>query len=252
MKNDKIEIPIKNINDDFSEEIKKRKRIIILVEHSKSYAKEYSFKTYINKRFKLNGNKYTIAVAHLDFINIENLDSKHVIEKLKDDLNKVYNDFKAKYPNAILEKPYSFNYAIDYSPKTQKAEIMTIALMRVTDEYTRVQFSPIITISKKTYDMLMGKDTSQEGKLLYDILTEKRMGIEQFGLIGYLTNGKYKTYSMYMESLMDLIPEYKNETIFRPKLLEYKNYRTSKNAYMFSIKTEDEKQQYIKEHSTNT
>ena len=28
MKNDKIEIPIKNINDDFSEEIKKRKRII--------------------------------------------------------------------------------------------------------------------------------------------------------------------------------------------------------------------------------
>ena len=44
MKNDKIEIPIKNINDDFSEEIKKRKRIIILVEHSKSYAKEYSFK----------------------------------------------------------------------------------------------------------------------------------------------------------------------------------------------------------------
>ena len=71
MKNDKIEIPIKDITDDFSEEIEKRKRIIILVEHSKSYAKEYCFKTYINKKFKLNGNKYTIVIAHLDFINIE-------------------------------------------------------------------------------------------------------------------------------------------------------------------------------------
>ena len=124
---------------------------------------------------------------------------------------------------------------------------MTITLMRVTNDYSRVQFSPIVSISKEQYNMLMGKDESQEGKLLYDILTEKRMGIEQFGLIGYLTNGKFKTYNMYMESLADLIPEYKNEDKFRPKLLEYKNYRTSKSAYLFSIKTEEEKRKHIEE-----
>ena len=49
--NKKEPIEIKDINDDFSNEVKNRKRIIILVEHSKSYAKEYAFKTYINKRF---------------------------------------------------------------------------------------------------------------------------------------------------------------------------------------------------------
>ena len=70
--------------------------------------KNILLKTYINKRFKLNGNKYTIAVAHLDFINVENLNSKHVIEILKNDLNKVYNDFKSKYPDALLEKTFFF------------------------------------------------------------------------------------------------------------------------------------------------
>ena len=246
-KRERIEIPFKDINEDFSKEVQDRKRIIILVEHSKSYAKEYAFKTYINKRFQFKGNKYTVAVAHLDFIAIENLNPSNVVEILKSDLNKVYDEFKAKYPDALLEKPFSFNYALDYSEKSQKGEIMTIALMRVTQEYSRVQFSPIVTISKEQYNMLIGKDKSDEGKLLYDIITEKRMGIEQYGLIGYLTDGKFKTYNMYMESLLDLIPEYKNEAKFRPKLLEYKNYRTSKSAYLFSINTEEEKQAHIAE-----
>lgn len=246
-KKERIEIPFKDINDDFSKDIEQRKKIIILVEHSKSYAKEYAFKTYINKRFQFKGNRYTVAVAHLDFIDVYKLAPSTVIDILKEDLNRVYDEFKASHKDAILEKAFSFNYALDYSPKTQKGEIMTITLMRVTNDYSRVQFSPIVSISKEQYNMLMGKDESQEGKLLYDILTEKRMGIEQFGLIGYLTNGKFKTYNMYMESLADLIPEYKNEDKFRPKLLEYKNYRTSKSAYLFSIKTEEEKRKHIEE-----
>ena len=38
-KKERIEIPFKDINDDFSKDIEQRKKIIILVEHSKSYAK---------------------------------------------------------------------------------------------------------------------------------------------------------------------------------------------------------------------
>ena len=38
-KKERIEIPFKDINDDFSKDIEERKRIIILVEHSKSYEK---------------------------------------------------------------------------------------------------------------------------------------------------------------------------------------------------------------------
>lgn len=241
----KVPIEIKNINDDFSEEIKQRKRIIILVEHSKSYAKDYAFKNYINKRFDSNGNKYVIAIAYLDYINLENLKPTNVVDILKEDLNKVYNEFHEKYPDALLEKPFSFNYALDYSDKSKKGEIMAVALMRVTEEYSRVQFSPIVTLSKEQYEMLIGKDNSKEGKLVYEILTEKRMGIEQYGIIGYLTKGKIKTHNMYMEALLDLIPEYRNEEIFRPNLLEYKNYRTSLNSYLFSIKTEEEKKECI-------
>lgn len=244
-KKERIEIEFKDITEDFTKEIEERKRIIILVEHSKSYAKEYAFKTYVNKRFQYRGDKYIVAVAHLDFIPVEELKPSNLVDILKADLNKVYNEFKNRYPDSILEKPFSFNYAIDCSEKSKKCEIMTIALMRVSEEYSRVQFSPIVTLTKEKYNMLLGKDDSQEGRLLYDLITEKRMGIEQFGLIGYLTDGKFKTYNMYMECLLDLIPEYKNDEVFRPKALEYKNYRTSKNAYLFSIKTEKEKKEYI-------
>lgn len=248
-KRERIEIEFKDITDDFSKDIEDRKRIIILVEHSKSYAKEYAFKTYINKRFQFKGDKYIVAVAHLDFIPVEKLKPSNLVDILKSDLNKIYNDFKEKYPNALLEKPFSFNYALDFSEKTRKGEIMTVALMRISEEYSRVQISPIVTLTEEKYNMLLGKNDSKEGRLVYDLITEKRMGIEQFGLIGYLTDGKFKTYNMYMESLLDLIPEYRNEEVFRPKALEYKNYRTSKNAYLFSIKTEEEKAEYIKDEN---
>lgn len=173
----------------------------------------------------------------------------NLVDILKADLNKVYNEFKERYPEALLEKPFSFNYALDFSENTQKGEIMSITLMRVSEEYSRVQFSPIVTLTKEQYNMLNGKDDSEEGKLVYDILTEKRMGIEQFGLIGYLTDGKIKTHNMYMEGLLDLLPEYKNEEGYRPKVLEYKNYRTSKVAYIYSIKTEEEKEKYKDEEN---
>lgn len=241
----KENIEVKDINDDFSEEISKRKKIIILVEHSKSYAKEYAFKCYINKRFNSMGEKYVIAIAHLDFIDIRNLKPSEVVDKLKEDLNKVYKEFKEKYPNSILEKPFSFNYALDFSEKTQTGEIMTVVLMRASEQYSRVQFSPIVKLTKKQYDMLVGKDDSDEGKLVNDLLMERRIGIEQYGLIGYLTDGKIKTHNMYMEGLIDLLPEYREDETFRPNVLEYKNYRTSRNAYLFSIKTEEEKKEYI-------
>lgn len=244
-KKDRIEIEFKDIQEDFTKDIQDRKRIIILVEHSKSYAKEYAFKTYVNKRFQYKGDKYVVAVAHLDFIPVKELKPSNLVDILKADLNKVYNEFKNRYPDSILEKPFSFNYAIDYSEKSKKGEIMTVALMRVSEEYSRVQISPIVTLTQEKYNMLLGNDESTEGKLVYDLITEKRMGIEQFGLIGYLTDGKFKTYNMYMECLLDLIPEYRNDEVFRPRALEYKNYRTSKNAYLFSIKTEEEKKEYI-------
>ena len=115
-------------------------------------------------------------------------------------------------------------------------EIMTVVLMRISDEFCKIQISPIVKISKKQYDMILGKDQSDEGKLVREIFTEKRLGIEQYGLIGYLTDGKFKTHNMYMEGLLDLINESRSNEEFRPNVLEYKNYRASKNAYLFSIK----------------
>ena len=249
-KNNKKEpIEIKDINDDFSNEVKNRKRIIILVEHSKSYAKEYAFKTYINKRFNSRGEKYVITIAHLDYLNVDELNPSEVAEKLKADLNKVYDEFKAKYPGALLEKPISFNYALNYSSKSNMGEIMTVVLMRISDEFCKIQISPIVKISKKQYDMILGKDKSDEGKLVREIFTEKRFGIEQYGLIGYLTDGKFKTHNMYMEGLLDLINESRSNEEFRPNVLEYKNYRASKNAYLFSIKTDEEKKSIIDEEN---
>lgn len=244
-KREKVEIPFKDITEDFSSDIETEKKIIIFVEHSKSYAKEYAFKTYINKKFQYRGDKYIVAIKHLEFIPLENINSSRVAEILKTDLEIAYNDFKEKYPNAKLEKAYSFNYAIDYSEKSKKGEIMTIGIMKTSENYTRVQFSPIVAITKVQYDMIMGKDDSKEGKLLNDIILEKRMGIEQYGIIGYLTNGKIKTHNMYMECLLDLMSEYKNEEKFRPKILEYKNYRVSRNAYLYSIKTEKEREEFL-------
>ncbi len=245
----RIELEVKDINDDFSKEIEQRKKIIILVEHSKSYAKEYSFKAYANKRFNYRGDKYVIAIAHLDFIPLEQLKPNVLFDILKNDLNKVYNEFVIRYPDALLEKPFSFNYALDYSEKTNKAEIMAMAVMRTSDEFARVQFSPIVEISKEQYDMILGRVDTDEGKLLHDIMTEKRTGIEQYGIVGYLTDGKIKTHNMYMEVLSDLIPDYKNVDCFRTKMLEYKNYRTNKSAYLFSIKTEEEKKAHIEEEN---
>ncbi len=42
---------------------------------------------------------------------------------------------------------------------------------------------------------------------------------------------------MYIEALLDLMPEYQKQDGFRTKSLKYKNYRTSKSDYLFSIKT---------------
>ncbi len=246
---EKVEFEIKDINEDFTKEVEEGKRIIIYVEHSKSYAKEYAFKKYISKYFEYKSDKFVIARAQFELIPIDNLKPAEVYEILRSDLNNVYSEFKNRYPDAKCKKAYAFNYALDYSSKTNKAEIMTVALLRISDEYARVQISPIVPVTKEQYDMLIGLDNSPEGVLLHELMTEQRMGIEQYGVVGYLSNGKVKTHNMYMEVLLDLMPEYQNQDGFRTKSLKYKNYRTSKSAYLFSIKTEEEKAQTREEEN---
>ena len=233
----KATIKIKDINEDFSEEINNNMKIVIYAEHSKSYGKNCMFENYITKKFNARADKYIIAKAQLDFIDVDQIDSQSVVEILRRDLNKVCLDFKKKYPDAKLEKSYSFNYALDYNSNEKKAEILSIALMRVTDKYTRVQYSPIIPLTEEKYLMLIGKkNNTAEGKFLNDILTEKIIGNELFGLIGYLTNGKFNTANLYTENLLDIIPEYKNEKGSRKKVLKYKKYKSTTKKYLESIK----------------
>lgn len=240
-KKDNSEIIIKNVTEDFSKEIENKMRIILLVEHSKSYAKTYAFSKYINKKYSKKSEKYIIALAQEDFIDVDNIGPKSVIDILQKDLDKNFKSFKEKYPDAIMEKAYSYNYALDYSPNSNRAELMSIATMRVSDSYTRVQFSPIVSITKDQYMMLIGKMNDQEeGKLLNDIFTEKLFGIELFGVVGYLTNGKMKAGNLYMENLLDIIPEYQNVEGCRTKHLRYKKVRATKEAYLKSLKTPEE------------
>lgn len=237
------EIVIKNINEDFSKEVATKKKIIILVEHSKSYAKTYTFLKYINKQFQKRGDKYVVALAQEDFIPVEDLKPQKVIEILQRDLEKNFKAFKERYPDALMEKPYSFNYALDYSEKSKKAELMSIVVLRATNAFYRVQYSPIVPITEEQYLMIKGeKNDTEEGKLLNDIMTEELMGIELYGIVGYLTSGKMKTGNIYMENLLDLLPEYKGVEGSRDKLLKYKKFRATKDAYLKSLKTEEQRE----------
>lgn len=238
---EKTDIIIKNITEDFTKEIQDRMKIIILVEHSKSYAKTYTFAKYINKRFAKRGDKYIIALAQEDFIDIDKMNPQSVIDILQQDVEKHYNAFKEKYPDALMEKTYAFNYALDYSEKSKKAELMSIAVMRISSSYVRVQFSPIVALNEDQYLKITGKkNDEEEGKLLNDIMTEKLFGIELFGIVGYLTNGRMKTGNLYMENLSDILPEYQNVEGSRDKILRYKKFRATKEAYLKSLKTPEE------------
>ena len=133
---------------------------------------------------------------------------------------------------------------MDYSEKNKRGELMAVAIKRIDEGYVRSQFSPIINLTEKQYRGLIGEDDSKDGILLRDILTEKRLGIEQYGLAGYLTDGKLKTYDLYMQSLLDIIPNYKGIGENKKRKMVYANYRASMRAYLFSIKTDEEKEAF--------
>lgn len=235
---ERTEITIKNINEDFTVDIQDRMKIIILVEHSKSYAKTNTFLRYINKQFQKRGDKYIVALAQEDFIGIDKMDPQSVIEILQRDVEKHFVAFKEKYPDALMEKAYSFNYALDYSEKSRKAELMSIAAMRVSKTFVKIQFSPIVPLTEDQYLKITGmKNDEEEGKLLNDVMTEKLFGNDLYGIVGYLTNGKMKTANLYMENLLDIMPEYQNVYKSRDKVLRYKNYRTRCNDYAEHLKT---------------
>ncbi|MBO5477641.1 MAG: hypothetical protein J6A15_07815 [Clostridia bacterium] len=232
-----VDIGIKNINEDFTQEIKDRMKIIILVEHSKSSAKPYTFLKYANKKFEKRGDKYIVALAQEEFIDVVNTSPKDVIDILRRDMEKHYKAFKEKYPDAIMEKAYTFNYALDYSEKSKKAELFSVALVRISNTFVKSQISPIVPLTEDQYLKIIGKkNDEEEGKLLNDIINERVMGIELFGIVGYLTNGKIKTGNLYMENLLDIFPEYENVIGTRGKLLKYPKFRSRLKDYLKSLK----------------
>ena len=233
-------ITVRDFYEDFSQEVEDEKKIIIFVTHGLSYAKEYCFTTYTNKIFNRKKNKYFIACKHLPRFEYENMKPKEVIDKMQQDVNEAYDEFLRRYPNAKLEKPSCVNFAVDLSQDGKRAEFMAIALKRIDENYSRTQFSPIIPITIEQYKAIRGEDDSKEGQLLRDLVTEKRTGIEQYGIGGYLSNGKLKTYDMFMQSLLDIVPNYKDIANKKRRKVVYANYRVNMRAYMYSIRTEEE------------
>ena len=233
-------ITVRDFYEDFSDVVEKEKKIIIFVTHGISYAKEYSFMAYTNKIFNRKKEKYFVACKHLPRIEYENMKPIEVINAMQKDVNEAYDEFLRKYPDAKLEKPSCVNFAIDASQDGKRAEFMAIALKRIDENYSRTQFSPIIPRTIEQYKAIRGEDDSKEGQLLRDLVTEKRTGIEQYGIGGYLSNGKLKTYDMFMQSLLDIVPNYKDIANKKRRKVVYANYRVNMRAYMYSIRTEEE------------
>ena len=234
-------IKVKSFEEDLTDEINNEMGIILLVEHSKSFVKQNIFDNYITNIYKGRADKYIIVKMQADFITLDKIKPESVVAILKEDINKKYNELMQKYPNASIKRAYSFNYALDYNEKARKAEIMSIALLRTSETYALVQYSPIISIPEEKYFMLMGKyNDTEEGKLLNDIILEKVIGNELFGLIGYLTDGKYNTANLYTENLLDILPQYKDVQKARSKNLKYKKYNSTTEKYLSSLKKEVE------------
>ena len=102
-----------------------------------------------------------------------------------------------------------------------------IALLRVRPHlllFTLKMSSPISIIG---YGVIFG-----------DI--EKRLGIEQFGIGGFLSNGKIKSYDMFMQALLDIVPNYKEIASKKRRKVVYANYRVHMRAYMYSVRTDEE------------
>ena len=111
----KVNVVIKNIDDDFSFEIENNKKVIILVDHSISSAKLEVFKRYIERRFYKNIDDYVIAVAKKNQIPTNRMKPGFVINLLEEDMKNTYEEFTKKNVGIKVETEYAFHYVADVS-----------------------------------------------------------------------------------------------------------------------------------------
>ena len=230
----KVNVVIKNIDDDFSFEVDNNKKVIILVDHSVSNAKLEVFKRYIERRFYKNIDEYVIAVAKKEQIPTNRMKPGYVINLLEEDMNSTYDFFVQRNEGIKIETEYAFHYAADIS-ENGTGELMSVALMRTKDGFNKVEFSPIIKLSLKEYDAIVNGGESDEDNLIHSIIKEKTIGDELYGLVGYLTNGKFTTLDMYMQNLCDIVPILRKMQKRRKQVIKYKKHKVNNKIYLDSI-----------------
>ncbi len=228
-------LQVVNFDDDLSEIVERKQNVIIYVEHSNSSVKRITLRKYLNQKYNMRADKFIVVQKQFDSIPVSKMSPEEVLKILTDDLKFTYNELLTRYPSIRIEKGITFNFALCFSHKSKKGEFFNLALMLIDDKYIRQQISPIITIDEKTYNMLIGKDKSKEGKLLYDIMQEKTIGYENFGIPGYISNGKYMASNLYLETLLDIIPEYRGERKLRSKALKYAKQKSTKDKYVKNL-----------------
>ena len=230
----KVNVVIKNIDDDFSFEIENNKKVIILVDHSISSAKLEVFKRYIERRFYKNIDDYVIAVAKKNQIPTNRMKPGYVINLLEEDMKNVYEDFLKKNEGIIVDTEYSFHYVADVS-ENLSGELMSVALMRTNDGFNKVEFSPIVKLTAKQYEAIVNGGEDEEDSLIHNIVKEEIQGDELYGLVGYITKGEFTTLDMYMQNLCDIVPIFKKMQKRRKEVVKYKRHRINNKIYMSSI-----------------
>lgn len=231
----KVDIIIKDIEEDFSEYIENDKKIIILVEHSKSPAKLEVFKRYIERRFYKNISDYIIAIARKDKIPTNRMKPTYITNLLEANMKEEYEKFLTRYPKAQIDSEYSFHYCIDLADDAS-GELMSVALLRIKDGFCKLEYSPIIKITQNQYDAIVNRnEKTDEDVLIHNIMKEELMGDELYGIVGYLTNGKFTTLDMYMQNLCDIIPILKKMPKRRSKVINYKKHKINNKIYLDSL-----------------
>ena len=230
----KVNVVIKNIDDDFSFEIENNKKVIILVDHSISSAKLEVFKRYIERRFYKNIDDYVIAVAKKNQIPTNRMKPGFVINLLEEDMKNTYEEFTKKNVGIKVETEYAFHYVADVA-ENLTGELMSVALMRTTDGFNKVEFSPIVKLTAKQYEAIVNGGEDEEDSLIHNIVKEEIQGDELYGLVGYITKGEFTTLDMYMQNLCDIVPIFKKMQKRRKEVVKYKKHRINNKIYMSSI-----------------
>lgn len=229
-------LKIKEFDEDVSSEVEKGTRFVLYVEHSEVLAKLDAFRNFATRKYRRDVEHVMIIRKKLSKIAPEDMSPENVVETLTNDLRNVYKEFLEKYPNAIIDKCYAFNHAIDYSEKTRKAEFMSIAIVNINGELCRTQISPIISITEEQYKSMLGQVDTEEGKRLHEIINERILGNEMYGITGYLSNSKYPQANLWVENLHDLDLCYRNGIKLRSRTLKYNKYYSTTEKYLESLK----------------